>query len=110
MGIPETTQGSKEIPPYKRNISTRISDYPQEVALEEIFPDEDIESEKIQYWHYEALKRKTENYQLKKAVRRRNSHIRQLKREKDEISLILGEQIEEIRELRKTLMDELKRQ
>ncbi len=89
--------------------SELLSEQNREIPIEEIFPDEDIESEKIQYWHYEALKRKTENYQLKKAVRRRNSHIRQLKREKDEILLILGEQIEEIRGLRKTLMDELKR-
>ncbi len=80
------------------------------VAMEEIFPTADIESEKVRCWRDLATIRHIALQNCNKGLNRLNRQNRRLKREKDEILLILGEQIEEIRALRKALMDELKKQ
>ncbi len=89
--------------------SELLSEQNREIPIEEIFPAKDIESEKVRYWRDLATTRHIALQNCNKGLNRLNRQNRRLKREKDEILLILGEQIEEIRELRKTLMDELKR-
>ena len=93
MGVPETTQGSKEIPPYKQNTSMS-----REVPIEKIFPEKEIENEKVRYWRDLATTRHIALQNCNKGLNRLNRQSRRLKREKAELAVIMADQLLTIQE------------